>query len=284
MYKYFVLYKNKLTNINNRWAMKKEKINIPYTCLQIVLFLGLIYFGVCWLADFKGAKIILESKNNCLRCLWCLLFSFLPGVIKLFKVKCTKTCETYFLFAITVHFILGGTFNLYKYSIFSSVVHFANSFLIGAIIFGIVLRNTSRQGKFFLLITTTACVVLVGVLWEMVEFSIDGVFGANMQRTSNTITQLPFIGRRAIFDTMADLSMDVLGGLCAGLFSNLIKINKKPFYLYFELKSAEPRKAMFGEIEYIDESVGDVTDNASLNDSGNLTLSDEKDDKINKNQ
>lgn len=265
--------------------MKKEKINIPYICLQIILFLGLIYFGVCWLADFNGAKIILESKDNCLRCLWCLLFSFLPCVIKPFKVRCTKTCETYFLIAIIVHFILGGTFNLYRYSIFSSIVHLANSFLIGAIIFGIILRNTSRQGKFFLLITTTACVVLVGVLWEMVEFSIDGVFGADMQRTSNSITQIPFIGRRAIFDTMADLSMDVLGGLCAGLFSNLIKIGRKPFYLYFELKSVESRKAMFGEIEYIEEFPHEKID-AGRGDSEKLAFTDEskeeKDDKLNK--
>lgn len=233
--------------------MKKEKFNLTYLFIQAFLFVGLIFFFICWSAKWDSIKILAESKDNLLRFLWCFLLSFLPYVIKPFKVQCTKTCEVYFLLAVMVHFIIGGTFNAYRYSIFSSVVHFSNSFLMGVIIYGMLLRNTNKQGKFFLLITTTACVVLVGVLWELVEFSIDGIFGVNMQRTSDTMTELPFVGRHAIFDTMADLLMDVLGGFCAGLLSNIIKIKKRPFYLFFELKSSEPRKALFGEIEYVGE-------------------------------
>ena len=52
--------------------------------------------------------------------------------------------------------------------------------------------------------------VTVGVLWEIYEFSFDGLLGLNMQKFRlEDGTQL--IGRAALQDTMKDLIVDVVG-------------------------------------------------------------------------
>ena len=52
--------------------------------------------------------------------------------------------------------------------------------------------------------------VTVGVLWEIVEFIIDTLVSSNMQRYKDNYTGAPFLGRRALLDTMKDLILDTL--------------------------------------------------------------------------
>jgi len=136
---------------------------------------------------------------------------------------------------------------------------------MGVICFGILLRNNRRQGKLQIFLTTLACVALIGMLWELVEFSVDTFFNGNMQKSINSKTNIPFVGKRALWDTMYDICMDVLGGVLAGLLSG-IRIKGRPLYAFVTLKSAVYRHATFGMIEYQDED-------------NNLTK--DKEDKIN---
>lgn len=57
--------------------------------------------------------------------------------------------------------------------------------------------------------------VTVGVLWEVYEFSFDGILGLNMQKFA-TLTRsglAPLTGRAALTDTMTDLIVDLIGSL-----------------------------------------------------------------------
>lgn len=86
-------------------------------------------------------------------------------------------------------------------------------------------------------ISTVAFTALVGVLWEVCEYAIDGMMtGSNMQRFNNSVTNEPFIGRRALQDTMIDLMMDTLGGVLAGLYFAFTNIKGVPLYKFLELK------------------------------------------------
>ena len=62
---------------------------------------------------------------------------------------------------------------------------------------------------------------MIGALWEIYEFTGDGLFGLNMQKYMlENGTQL--VGRAALGDTMKDIIVDVLGSLLAsviGFFS-----------------------------------------------------------------
>ncbi|MBO5910423.1 MAG: hypothetical protein J6Q15_02825, partial [Clostridia bacterium] len=137
-----------------------------------------------------------------------------------------------------VHFIGGGTLHYYRdIWWFSFVVHLINSFLIATIIYGMLLRHCKNQSKFFMFLSTVAFTALVGVLWEVCEYAIDGMkTGSNMQRFNNSVTFEPFVGRSALQDTMIDLMMDTLGGILAGLYFAYTQIKGIPLYKFLELK------------------------------------------------
>lgn len=233
--------------------MQKKNINISYIILQTICFIGMLFFLIVYAMDLEGNMFFDKSLDNFLNFVYCFALSFLPLIVKKCKVKFTNFIETYFLLAIIAHFVLGGTFHLYKTLYYSFVIHFLNSFTMGVICFGILLRNNRRQGKLQIFLTTLACVALIGMLWELVEFAVDTFFNGNMQKSINSKTNLPFVGKRALWDTMYDICMDVLGGVLAGLFSG-VKIKGKPIYQFVELKSAVYRKPVFGEIEYVESN------------------------------
>lgn len=52
----------------------------------------------------------------------------------------------------------------------------------------------------------------MGVLWEIYEFSIDALFGTNMQKYAPSQGE-PFLGQAALLDTMKDLIVDTIGAL-----------------------------------------------------------------------
>lgn len=218
--------------------MQKKKYNYPYYAIQLILVGLLIMFICTYFADVQATEPFRESKENILNCVYCLLFSFLPFILKKWNIHATRTLEVYFLVAIIVHFILGGTLHFYRdVWFFSFIVHLINSFLIATIIYGMLLRHCQNQSKFFMFLATVAFTALVGVLWEVCEYAIDGMkSGSNMQRFNNSITNEPFIGRKALQDTMIDLMMDTLGGVLAGLYFAFANIKGVPLYKFLELK------------------------------------------------
>ena len=217
---------------------KKKDYNYIYYFIQLILVGLLIMFICTHFANVQATEVFRDSKENILRCIYCLLFSLLPYILKKWNIHSTKTLRIYFLLAIIVHFILGGTLQFYRdVWFFSFIVHFINSFLIATIIYGMLLRHCKNQSKFFMFISTVAFTALVGVVWEVCEYAIDGMMaGSNMQRFNNSVTLEPFIGRKALQDTMIDLMMDTLGGIVAGLYFAFTNIKGVPLYKFLELK------------------------------------------------
>lgn len=217
---------------------KKRDYNYIYYFIQLILVGLLIMFICTHFADVQATEVFRESKENILRCIYCLLFSFLPYILRRWNIHSTKTLQVYFLLAIMVHFLLGGTLQFYRdVWFFSFIVHLINSFLIATIIYGMLLRHCKNQSKFFMFLSTVAFTALVGVVWEVCEYAIDGMMtGSNMQRFNNSVTLEPFIGRRALQDTMIDLMMDTLGGILAGLYFAFTNIKGIPLYKFLELK------------------------------------------------
>ncbi|MBQ8431208.1 MAG: hypothetical protein IJX26_04660 [Clostridia bacterium] len=252
--------------------MMKKKINWLYLAMQLVLILGAIFFLIAHLVDLNSNEILKNSMDNFQSFLYCLLFSFLPLLMKLFKIKYTKTLQIYFLIAIMGHFIGGRVLMGYHTKLYSFIIHFVNSALIGFIIYGMFIRNSRNQSNLYLFLATLGGVALVGMVWELVEFSYDLIFDGNMQRFVHSTTGVPFVGQRALMDTMIDVCMDLLGGVVAGLFSNVIKIKGLPVYAYLELKSEIKRPALFGEAHYyLNETVNNesVNNNIDNKDSNN---------------
>ena len=235
--------------------MQKRKHNYIYYCIQLILVGLLIMFICTHFCGVKATEAFRESMYNIQNCIYCLLFSFLPVILRKWNIRATRTLEVYFLLAIVVHFIGGGTLHYYRDDwFFSFIVHLINSFLIATIIYGMLLRHCKNQSKFFMFLATVAFTALVGVLWEVSEYAIDGMkSGSNMQRFNNSVTGEAFIGRRALQDTMIDLMMDTLGGVLAGLYFAFTHIKGIPLYKFLELKYV---KAEDTNISYQTDSEG----------------------------
>lgn len=108
-----------------------------------------------------------------------------------------------------------------------SVCHFFSSMMTG--FFGLMVVTILNRDKhismdlspFFVCLFAFCFSVTMGSLWEIYEFTADGLFGLNMQKFMTAQGEL-LIGHEALRDTMKDIIVDVLGALlasCIGMFS-----------------------------------------------------------------
>lgn len=100
----------------------------------------------------------------------------------------------------------------YRFWWWDIVLHTASSFLLG--IFGFLLVYVLNENKNvhismrprFIALFAFAFALSMGVIWEIFEFAMDGLFGANMQK--------PMLGDPSgLTDTMWDIIVDAIGAL-----------------------------------------------------------------------
>ena len=103
-----------------------------------------------------------------------------------------------------------------------SVCHFFSSMMTG--FFGLMVVTILNRNKhvtmdlspFFLCLFAFCFSVTLGSLWEIYEFTADGLFGLNMQKFMTAQGEL-LVGHEALRDTMKDIIVDVLGSLLASV-------------------------------------------------------------------
>lgn len=82
---------------------------------------------------------------------------------------------------------------------------------------------------FFISLFAFSFAVTIGTVWEIYEFSCDGLLGLNMQKFT-TADGTVLVGRAALSDTMKDLIVDTLGALLSSAIGFLsLRFNKKWF-------------------------------------------------------
>lgn len=197
-----------------------------YLVLRAIVFvdLGLFLFGLIITTDNQ-----LKSQYifNIVQCLAFLVVTMLPRLIKKIKVEVPDYFYIIFILFCLAHFILGEVGGFYvNVKGWDSLLHTLSGGLItlGAFSFINLLNDNDivHVNKFVVVLSAFALTVTIGVLWEIVEFAIDGIFGTNMQRALNSITEEPFVGREALQDTMKDLILDVSGSLVVSIICGVI--------------------------------------------------------------
>ena len=115
----------------------------------------------------------------------------------------------------------------YRVPYWDTILHALSSVMAGSLGFIVVATlNRDRHVAMnlspkFVAIFAFCFAVTIGVLWEIYEFSFDGLLGLNMQKfrlADGTV----LVGHAALTDTMKDLIVDSLGALvsaAAGYFS-----------------------------------------------------------------
>lgn len=197
-----------------------------YIVLRAIVFvdLGLFLFGLIITED---AQLKSQYIFNIVQCIAFLIVTMLPKLIKKIKVEVPDYFYIIFILFCMAHFILGEVGGFYvNVKGWDSLLHALSGGLItlGCFSFINLLNDNDivHINKFLVVLSAFTLTVTIGVLWEIVEFAIDGIFDTNMQRAVNSITEEPFIGREALLDTMKDLILDASGSLVVSIICGVI--------------------------------------------------------------
>jgi hypothetical protein len=136
----------------------------------------------------------------------------------------------------------------YRVPDWDTVLHCFSGFMLGSLGFSIVkLLNDLekvriRMSSLFVAFFAFCFAVCLGVLWEIYEFSFDGLLGLNMQKYALEDGTL-LAGRAALADTMKDLIIDTVGALTASVIGYL-SIRRDPRWIKritLRIESQEPQ-------------------------------------------
>lgn len=190
--------------------------------MAVIHVLWLIYQGT------RGSRLIFSGMQYVT-----LLLIIVPSLLK----KRLNIEMPWILFTIIVVFcfsglILGDALNMYqKLPWWDDLLHIESGVLLVAIGLWLLRVATAendkpvRFNKWFLAIYLVMLSLGFATFWEVIEFSLDDLFGFNTQQfmatTTGSIvvkTDVPLCGHAALCDTMMDLSYTLIGAVPAAIY------------------------------------------------------------------
>ena len=212
---------------------ESKKARRLYIFLRIAMTFVLILNIIVALTTKDNEERVEQAWFVAMQSFMFIVFSFVPYIVKkTWKLYVPSVMQIVFLIFTILHIILGEIQSFYIiYKWWDSMLHTMSGSLLVILGFSIVnLINLDKEGNkrlpnVFVVIFSFTFAITLGVLWEIFEFSMDGLVGTNMQRYLESNTKEPFIGRDALKDTMKDFILNNLGALAMsiGLYFSLIK-------------------------------------------------------------
>lgn len=194
---------------------RHSKMDSIYTLTRIILLIIIILYTILYFVTRRKQPAEIYRFN-----MWQLVlmavFTYIPNLVEhIFKVNVPLYMGIAFMIFCVCHFILGEIAGFYAtIKIWDSLLH-SSTVVVLALVGVSTIYILNEEGKvklipIFLIIYPICFVMTIEVLWEMIEFSSDVILKTNMQRFNDSITGEPFIGQKALFDTMKDLIVDFI--------------------------------------------------------------------------
>ncbi|MDD2503168.1 MAG: hypothetical protein PHP79_06495 [Clostridia bacterium] len=165
------------------------------------------------------------------QCILGIFALFLPGLIehKVNIIIPSRMMIAYALFLYAAIYL--GEFRDFYYVVphWDNILHCFSGGMLGTLGFSLIvlLNKTDRVpmhlSPIFVALFALCFAVTMGVVWEIYEFTVDGILGLNMQKYALR-DGTPIVGREALTDTMHDLIIDIIG---AGVISIMGYISLK---------------------------------------------------------
>ena len=172
-------------------------------------------------ADVDG-RVKSDYVLMLLECILGIFALLLPGMLtKKFRLEIPG--KIYYLYVIFLYAaIFLGEVRSYYYKIpyWDMILHAFSSVMVGFLGFSLIdiLNHDNKKvtlSPFFVAYFAFCFAIQVGVLWEVYEFSADGLFGTDMQKYKLQSSGMDLQGREALRDTMEDLIVDGIGAFLA---------------------------------------------------------------------
>lgn len=222
----------------------KKKVNARLLTglILLVSLIGSIVFAAVRFAAAPesaaapGERIKSDYLLMLVQCAAGLIIMFLPSIMeRKFSLEIPNYIYTMFFVFLYCAIYLGEVRNFYfVFKHWDTFLHFFSAAMLGALGFMLVdiLNHTSAKvqlSPLFVGLFAFSFAVMIGVLWEIYEFSFDALLGLNMQKFRLEDGTL-LIGREALLDTMMDFITNTLGALVVpvlGAVYEKIKLVKK---------------------------------------------------------
>lgn len=227
---------------------KIQKIIFLFVLLSLVF--SVIYVIVCLiLAPSEqnqvsgGVRVKSDYVLMLLQCSIGIIAMFFPSFLnKRFHLKIPSAMLIMYIVFLYAAIYLGEVRSFY-YAVphWDTVLHTFSGAMLGALGFSVVyILNDNRSvpiklSPSFVCIFAFCFAMTIGVLWEIYEFTFDGLLGLNMQKFMLENKE-PLIGREALVDTMKDLIVDGLGAMLMCLIGYFSIVNKKGWMNDFTLE------------------------------------------------
>ena len=223
-----------------------EKIEKSRRTFALILFLTLVVCTVYSLVKFilapdeipeNGVPDKLKS-DYLLMLVQCCLGIFvmtIPGIIsRRFRLMIPGVmCILYYIFLYCA-IILGEILSFYHLfpGVWDSLLHAMSAAMLATLGFILVDWLNKEEGvrfsinPFFVALFAFSFAVMVGTLWEIYEFCVDGALKLNMQHYAAP-DATPYLGRAAVIDTMKDIIIDVIASLVVALIGLATYLKRK---------------------------------------------------------
>ncbi len=168
--------------------------------------------------NIEGLRVKTDYILMLTQCILGVIGFFLPNIIS----KKTKIVIPSNMYIVYVLFLYGAVFlgevrnYYYRVPHWDTILHTCSGAMLGALGFSFVnILNKHEKvhvelSPLFVALFAFGFAISLGVMWEIYEFTFDGILGLNMQKFAlEDGTQL--IGRLAVTDTMEDLIVDSVG-------------------------------------------------------------------------
>ncbi len=163
------------------------------------------------------------------------------------KYKVQIPTNMYMLYVIFLYgaIFLGEVRNFY-YNVphWDTILHTFSGAMIGALGFSFVSLMNKEENiplnltPFFVAFFAFCFAVTLGVIWEIYEFTFDGILGLNMQKFALE-DGTGLIGRAALSDTMKDLVVDAIGAFVMSVIGYISLKYKKGWVEKLLIKKEE---------------------------------------------
>ena len=187
----------------------------------VVLLIQAVF--ACYAAVTKDYTVMAE-------CLVGVLLIILPNLIdKKLKLDLPSALYVvYYVFIFAAIFLGSGLHFYSRISFWDDILHSLSAALLAALGFTIMQMYNQRakqvQGNISaaLMAVFAFCFALaIGAVWEIYEYTGDGLLNMNMQRFLNAQGN-SLIGRAALFDTMKDIIVDATSALVTSVIGGIL--------------------------------------------------------------
>lgn len=182
----------------------------------------------------ENIKVKSDYVLMLIQCLLGIVALFIPSIIsKKWKIIIPSSMYMIYIIFLYAAIFLGEVRDFYyRIPHWDTILHTFSGAALGALGFSVVnLLNKQEKLKvnlspFFVALFSLCFAIAMGVVWEIYEFSFDGLLHLNMQKFALE-NGVNLVGRAALSDTMKDLIVDSIGALVISILGYISLKYKK---------------------------------------------------------